>query len=92
MKNLHLLAISVGMAIGSAAMAEPSVTLYGILDVAVFAEILLRLMLSMAFKAAYGVSVMRRVVIVLLIDVSRKLDGRRFSVALDTSSVLRSLH
>ena len=45
---------------------------------AVFAEILLRLMLSMAFKAAYGVSVMRRVVIVLLIDVSRKLDGRRF--------------
>ena len=32
MKNLHLLAISVGMAIGSAAMAEPSVTLYGILD------------------------------------------------------------
>ena len=45
----------------------------------------------MAFKAAYGVSVMRRVVIVLLIDVSRKLDGR-FSVALDTSSVLRSLH
>jgi len=60
--------------------------------VAVFAEILLRLMLSMAFKAAYGVSVMRRVVIVLLIDVSRKLDGRRLSVALDTSSVLRSLH
>lgn len=32
MKNLHLLAISVGMAIGSAAMAEPSVTLYGIFD------------------------------------------------------------
>ena len=32
MKNLHLLAISVGMSIGSAAMAEPSVTLYGILD------------------------------------------------------------
>lgn len=46
----------------------------------------------MAFKATYGVSVMRRVVIVLLIDVSRKLDGRRFSVALDTSSVLRSRH
>jgi hypothetical protein len=59
---------------------------------AVLAKILLRLMPSMAFKATYGVSVMRRVVIVLLIDVSRKLDGRRFSVALDTSSVLRSLH
>jgi len=59
---------------------------------AVLAKILLRLMLSMAFKATYGVSVMRRVVIVLLIDVSRKLDGRRFSVALDTSSVLRGLH
>ena len=59
---------------------------------AVFAEILLRLMLSVAFKAAYGVTVMRRVVIVLLIDISGKLNGRRFSVALDTSSVLRSLH
>ena len=61
-------------------------------DMAVLAKILLRLMLSMAFKAAYGVPVMRRVVIVLLIDISGKLNGKRFSVALDTSSVLRSLH
>ena len=59
---------------------------------AVFAEILLRLMLSVAFKAAYGVTVMRRVVIVLLIDISGKLNGRRFSMTLDASSVLRSLH
>lgn len=59
---------------------------------AVFAEILLRLMLSVAFKAAYGVSVMRGVVIVLLIDVSRKLNGRRLSVALDAGGVLWSLH
>lgn len=59
---------------------------------AVFAEILLRLMLSVAFKAAYGVAVMRRVVIVLLIDIGRKLDGRRLSVALDASGVLRGLH
>lgn len=59
---------------------------------AVLAEILLRLMLSVAFKAAYGVAIMRRVVIVLLIDVRRKLDGRRFSMTLDTSRILRSLH
>lgn len=59
---------------------------------AVLAKILLRLMLSVAFKAAYGVPVMRRVVIVLLIDISGKLNGRRFSMALNTSSVLRSLH
>lgn len=45
-------------------------------DMAVFAEILLRLMLSVAFKAAYGVAIMRRIVIVLLIDVGGKLNGR----------------
>ena len=59
---------------------------------AVLAEILLGLMLSVAFKTAYGVAVMRRVVIVLLIYVGRKLDGRRLSVALDAGGVLRSLH
>ena len=32
MKKLHLLVLSIGMATGFAAMAEPAVTMYGILD------------------------------------------------------------
>lgn len=32
MRKLHLLALSIGLSFGSIAMAEPAVTMYGILD------------------------------------------------------------
>lgn len=32
MRKLHLLALSIGLGFGSIAMAEPAVTMYGILD------------------------------------------------------------
>ena len=59
---------------------------------AVFVKILLKLMLSVAFQATHSIAIMRRVVIVLLINVGGKINGGRFSVTLNTRSVLRSLH